>query len=106
MLKDTLVIWGGEFRRTQYFPNVNGRDDNYKGYTTWVAGGGVKVGFSHGSTNEHGYEAVDNKMHIHDWHATILHLRGFDHEQLTYRNGGRELRLTEVAGSVAEDILA
>lgn len=106
LLKDTLVIWGGEFGRTPYSPDGNGRDHNHKGYTTWMAGGGVKGGFSYGSTDEHGYEAVEDKMHIHDWHATILHLLGFDHERLTYRYGGREMRLTEVAGTVANDIVA
>ena len=106
MLKDTLIIWGGEFGRTPYSPNGNGRDHNHKGYTTWMAGGGVKGGLAYGATDEHGYEAVSGKMHIHDWHATILHLLGFDHEQLTFRYGGREMRLTEVAGSVASDIFA
>lgn len=105
LLKDTLVIWGGEFGRTPYSPDGNGRDHNHKGYTMWMAGGGVKGGFSYGNTDDHGYEAVENKMHIHDWHATILHLLGFDHERLTYRYGGREMRLTEVAGSVASDII-
>ena len=72
----------------------------------WMAGGGVKGGFRYGATDEHGYEAVDGKMHINDWHATILYLLGFDHEKLTFRYAGREMRLTEVAGSVARDILA
>lgn len=106
MLKDTLLIWGGEFGRTPYSADGNGRDHNHKGYTTWMAGGGVKGGLAYGATDEHGYEAVAGKVHIHDWHATILHLLGFDHEQLTFRYGGREMRLTEVAGSVATDILA
>ncbi|NNE93421.1 MAG: DUF1501 domain-containing protein [Verrucomicrobiales bacterium] len=106
LLKDTLVIWGGEFGRTSYSPDANGRDHNHKGYTTWMAGGGVKGGFSHGETDEHGYEAVAGKVHIHDWHATILHLLGLDHEQLTYRYAGREMRLTDVHGSVVKEILA
>lgn len=106
LLKDTLIIWGGEFGRTPYSPDGNGRDHNHKGYTTWMAGGGVQGGLSYGATDDHGYEAVENKMHIHDWHATILHLLGFDHERLTFRYGGREMRLTEVSGSVAKDILA
>lgn len=106
MLKDTLIIWGGEFGRTPYSANGNGRDHNHKGYTTWMAGGGVKGGLAYGATDEHGYEAVHHKVHIHDWHATILHLLGFDHEQLTFRYGGREMRLTEVSGSVTTDILA
>lgn len=107
MLKDTLVIWAGEFGRTPHAQaNANGRDHNAKGYTTWMAGGGVKGGFSYGATDDHGYEAVENKMHIHDWHATILHLLGLDHEKLTYRYGGRDFRLTDVYGHVAKDILA
>jgi hypothetical protein len=72
----------------------------------WMAGGGVKGGFQYGRTDEHGYEAIENKMHIHDWHATILHLLGLDHERLTYRYAGREMRLTDVAGSVAKSIIA
>ncbi|MEM7475570.1 MAG: DUF1501 domain-containing protein [Planctomycetota bacterium] len=106
MLKDTLVLWAGEFGRTPHAQNANGRDHNAKGYTTWMAGGGVKGGFSYGSTDEHGYEAVEGKMHINDWHATILHLLGLNHEQLTYRYAGRDFRLTNVAGNVATDILA
>jgi hypothetical protein len=106
MLKDTLIIWGGEFGRTPYSPDGNGRDHNHKGYTTWLAGGGVKGGLSYGATDEHGYEAIENKMHIHDWHATILHLLGFDHEKLTFRHASREMRLTDVSGSVAKEILA
>ena len=106
MLKDTLVIWGGEFGRTPAAQGSNGRNHNNKGYTTWMAGGGVKGGFSYGSTDEHGYEAVENKCHIHDWHATILHLLGLDHEQLTYRYAGRDFRLTDVYGDVMTDILA
>lgn len=106
MLQDTLIIWGGEFGRTPYSANGNGRDHNHKGYTTWMAGGGVKGGFAYGATDEHGYEAVSGRTHIHDWHATILHLLGFDHERLTFRYSGREMRLTEVAGTVATDILS
>ncbi|WP_044303292.1 DUF1501 domain-containing protein, partial [Rhodopirellula sallentina] len=106
MLKDTLLVWGGEFGRTPYSDSGTGRDHNHKGYTMWMAGGGVKGGFSYGSTDEHGYEAIENKMHVHDWHATILHLLGLDHERLTFRHAGREMRLTDVAGSVAQDILA
>ena len=106
MLKDTLILWGGEFGRTPYSDSGTGRDHNHKGYSMWMAGGGVKGGFRYGATDEHGYEAVDGKMHINDWHATILHLLGFDHEKLTFRYAGREMRLTEVAGSVARDILA
>ncbi len=105
MLKDTLVVWAGEFGRTPYAQNGDGRDHNNKGYTTWMAGGGVKGGFSYGATDEHGHEAIVNKMHIHDWHATILHLLGLDHEQLTYRYAGRDFRLTDVYGNVATDIV-
>ncbi len=106
MLKDTLVIWGGEFGRTPAAQGGDGRNHNNKGYATWMAGGGVKGGFSYGTTDEHGYEAVENKCHIHDWHATILHLLGLDHEQLTYRYAGRDFRLTDVHGKVATDIIA
>ena len=106
MLKDTLVIWGGEFGRTPAAQGGDGRNHNNKGYTTWMAGGGVKGGFSYGATDEHGYEAVEDKCHIHDWHATILHLLGLDHEQLTYRYAGRDFRLTDVHGNVMTDILA
>ncbi|EMI55684.1 DUF1501 domain-containing protein [Rhodopirellula sallentina] len=106
MLKDTLVIWGGEFGRTPDAQGGDGRNHNNKGYTTWMAGGGVKGGFSYGATDEHGYESVENKCHIHDWHATILHLLGLDHEQLTYRYAGRDFRLTDVHGNVAKEIIA
>ena len=106
LLDDTLVIWGGEFGRTPAAQGGDGRNHNNKGYTTWMAGGGVKGGFSYGATDEHGYEAVENKCHIHDWHATILHLLGLDHEQLTYRYAGRDFRLTDVYGNVMNDILA
>ena len=106
LLEDTLVIWGGEFGRTPAAQNGDGRNHNNKGYTTWMAGGGVKGGMSYGATDEHGYEAVENKCHIHDWHATILHLLGLDHEQLTYRYAGRDFRLTDVYGNVVKEIIA
>jgi hypothetical protein len=106
MLKDTLVIWSGEFGRSPHSQGGNGRDHNAKGYTSWMAGAGVKGGFSYGGTDEHGYEAVTGKTHIHDWHATILHLLGLDHERLTYRHAGRDFRLTDVKGQVAKEILA
>ena len=106
MLKDTLVVWAGEFGRTPYAQNGDGRDHNNKGYTTWMAGGGVKGGFSFGATDEHGGEAVEGKCHIHDWHATILHLLGLDHTKLTYRYAGRDFRLTDVHGNVLKDIMS
>lgn len=106
MLEETLVIWGGEFGRTPYAQGTDGRDHNNRGYTTWMAGGGVKGGFSYGGTDELGIEAVAGRMSTHDWHATILHLLGLDHERLTYRYAGRDFRLTDVHGEVARDILA
>jgi hypothetical protein len=106
MLKDTLVIWGGEFGRTPDAQNGDGRDHNNKGYTTWMAGGGVKGGFSYGETDEVGSEAVVDKCHIHDWHATILHLLGLDHKRLTYRYAGRDFRLTDVHGNVVNSIVS
>jgi len=106
MLKDTLVIWGGEFGRTPHAQNSDGRDHNNKGYTMWMAGGGVKGGLAHGATDEYGYEAVDGKMHIHDWHATVLHLLGLNHKKLTFNYAGRDFRLTDVHGNVAKEILA
>jgi Protein of unknown function (DUF1501) len=106
MLKDTLVLWAGEFGRTPFAQNGDGRDHNNKGFTSWMAGGGVKGGFSYGSTDETGAEAVEGKCHIHDWHATILHLLGLDHTQLTYRYAGRDFRLTDVEGNVLKDVIA
>jgi hypothetical protein len=106
MLDDTLVIWGGEFGRTPHSQGSDGRDHNNKGFTLWMAGGGVKGGHVHGATDDYGYEAVDRRMHIHDWHATVLHLLGLDHERLTFRHAGRDFRLTDVHGEVARDILA
>jgi hypothetical protein len=106
LLDDTLVIWGGEFGRTPHAQNGDGRDHNNKGYSIWMAGGGLKPGISYGETDEHGYEAVQNPVHVHDWHATILHLLGLRHDQLTYRYAGREMRLTDVKGKVVKEIIA
>ncbi len=105
LLKDTLVLWGGEFGRTPYAQGRDGRDHNHKGFTTWMAGGGVKGGLSYGATDDYGYEAVAGKVHVHDWHATILHLLGLNHEKLTYRYAGRDMRLTDVKGTVVHDII-
>jgi hypothetical protein len=106
LLKDTLVLWGAEFGRTPVAEGGDGRDHNPYGYTMWMAGGGVKPGFVYGATDEFGYYAVEDRMHLHDLHATMLHLLGFNHEQLTYRFAGRNFRLTDVAGSVAHKIIA
>jgi hypothetical protein len=106
LLDDVLVVWGGEFGRTPHSQGTDGRDHNNKGFTLWMAGGGVKGGMNYGLTDDYGYEAVHNKMHIHDWHATLLHLMGLDHERLTYRYAGRDFRLTDVHGIVAKEILA
>ncbi len=115
MLDDTLVIWGGEFGRTPTVElptpganagKINGRDHNHWGFTMWLAGGGVKGGHVHGATDEFGFQAVENKVHVHDLHATILHLLGFDHERLTYRYAGRDFRLTDVHGHVVKEVIA
>ena len=106
LLHDTLVLWGGEFGRTPVAQGGNGRDHNPEGFTMWMAGGGVKGGFRYGATDEYGYYAQVDKMHVHDMHATLLHLMGLDHERLTYRHAGRDFRLTDVAGKVAKKILA
>lgn len=106
MLKDTLVVWAGEFGRTPYAQSGDGRDHNHKGYSIWMAGGGVKGGLTYGATDEVGHKAVLNPMHIHDWHATILHLLGLDHTRLTYSYGGRNFRLTNVSGEVVMGIVA
>jgi hypothetical protein len=106
MLDDTLIVWGGEFGRTPDDPTTDGRGHNNKGYSMWLAGGGVRGGMAHGATDEYGYEAVEGKVHIHDLHATILHLLGLDHERLTYRYGGRDFRLTDVHGRVVKEIIA
>lgn len=106
LLDDTLVFWGAEFGRTPYTEGVDGRDHNPEGYSVWLAGGGVKRGIAHGQTDEFGFAAVENKVHYHDLHATILYLMGIDHERLTYRYSGRDFRLTDVYGRVVHDIIA
>jgi hypothetical protein len=115
MLEETLVLWGGEFGRTPVVElptpganqgKKNGRDHNHHGFTVWLAGGGVKGGTTYGSTDEFGFKAVENEVHVHDLHATILHLLGFDHEKLTYKYAGREFRLTDVHGHVVKEVIA
>ena len=115
LLEDTLVLWGGEFGRTptvelptpgSNLGRLNGRDHNPYGFSMWLAGGGVRAGTAVGATDEFGYKAVENPVHIHDLHATILHLMGFDHQKLTYRLAGRDFRLTDVHGRVVPEILA
>src|SRR5262245_3302917 len=107
LLEDTLVWWGGEFGRTPYAEKGGtGRDHNPLGFTVWLAGGGVKPGFAFGATDEYGHQAVENKVHMHDLHATVLHLLGLDHEKLTYRYSGRDFRLTDVHGRVVTEVLA
>jgi hypothetical protein len=115
LLDETLVIWGGEFGRTPAVElpkeganqgKMNGRDHNHYGFSMWMAGGGVRGGYVHGATDDFGYKAVDNRVHPHDLHATILHLLGFDHEKLTYRHAGRDFRLTDVHGRVVRELLA
>jgi Protein of unknown function (DUF1501) len=107
LLDDTLVWWGGEFGRNPFAENNGtGRDHNPSGFTVWLAGGGVKPGFSYGATDEFGHVASEQKVHMHDLHATVLHLLGLNHQQLTYRYAGRNFRLTDVAGQVVQDIIA
>ncbi|MAX37431.1 DUF1501 domain-containing protein [Gimesia sp.] len=105
LLEDTLVVWGGEFGRTPIAQGTNGRDHNPQGYSMWLAGAGVKQGHVHGATDEYGYYATRDKVHIHDLHATLLHLMGMDHKRLTYRYAGRDFRLTDVYGEVVTEIL-
>jgi uncharacterized protein (DUF1501 family) len=105
MLDETLVVWGGEFGRTP-MAQGNGRDHHIKGFSMWLAGGGIKRGFSYGATDELGYNAVTDVVPVHDLHATILHLLGVDHERLTFPFQGRRMRLTDVAGHVVKGILA
>lgn len=106
LLDDTLVMWGGEFGRTPTAEGNDGRDHNPHGFTWWLAGGGLKPGFHFGATDEYGYYAIQDRVHIHDLHATLLHLMGLDHERLTYRYSGRDFRLTDVHGRVVNEILA
>mgnify|MGYP002037751835 FL=1 len=115
LLEDTIVMWGGEFGRTPVVElpkagsnagKVNGRDHNHHGFSMWLAGGGVRGGMAYGATDEFGFKAEDNPMHVHDLHATLLHLMGFDHEKLTFRHAGRDFRLTDVHGHVVHEIIA
>ncbi|HEY1188247.1 MAG TPA: DUF1501 domain-containing protein [Gemmata sp.] len=106
LLKDTLVVWGGEFGRTPVAQGKDGRDHNPHAFTMFLAGGGVKSGYSHGATDDYGYYATEDKVHIHDLHATILHLLGLDHTKLTYKHAGRDFRLTDVHGNVVREVLA
>ncbi|MCK5105787.1 MAG: DUF1501 domain-containing protein, partial [Cyclobacteriaceae bacterium] len=111
MLDDTLVIWGGEFGRTNYCqgkfrPDNYGRDHHPRSFSIWMAGGGVKKGITHGQTDEFGYNIVKDPVHINDFHATLLHLMGVNHEQLTYKYQGRRFRLTDVAGNVVKNLLS
>ena len=106
LLDDTLVVWGGEFGRTPTAEGKDGREHHPFGFTMWMAGGGIKGGMTHGATDDYGWHAVQEKVHVHDLHATILHLLGIDHERLTYRYGGRDYRLTDVHGRVVRDIIA
>lgn len=105
LLSDTLIVWAGEFGRTPYVQGGAGRDHNNKGYSIWMAGGGVKGGLAYGETDEIGYEAVEDPVHLHDWHATLLHLLGFDHTRLTFNYGGRDFRLTDVHGHVIHELV-
>jgi hypothetical protein len=105
LLEETLVVWGGEFGRTSTSESQDGRDHNHWGFTTWLAGGGVQGGMAHGATDDFGFRAVQDRVHIHDLHATILHLLGIDHERLTFRYAGRDFRLTDVHGQVVRPIL-
>src|SRR5439155_6786067 len=108
LFDSTLVIWGGEFGRTPVaeLPQLSGRDHNHYGFSMWLAGGGVQGGQVYGATDDFGFAAVENRVHVHDLHATILHLLGFDHQRFTYRYAGRDFRLTDVHGQVVHDLLA
>jgi arylsulfatase A-like enzyme len=108
LLEDTLVVWTTEFGRTPYnaAPNADGREHHHQCFSSWLAGGGVKGGVIHGSTDELGIAVAEGRVHVHDFHATILHLLGLDHTRLTYRHAGRDYRLTDVAGVVVKELLA
>jgi arylsulfatase A-like enzyme len=106
MLEDTLVVWTTEFGRTPGIDGAKGRGHHPACFSSWLAGGGVKPGLAYGSTDDIAASVVENKVHVHDFHATILHLLGLDHEKLTYRHAGRDFRLTDVYGNVVRDILA
>ena len=104
LLEDTLVVWGGEFGRTP-MAQGDGRDHHIKAFSMWMAGAGIKPGITYGGTDELGYSAVDNVVHVHDFHATMLHLLGIDHEKFTYRYQGRDFRLTDVHGKILKNII-
>ena len=106
MLDETLVVWAGEFGRTPFAQGANGRDHNQYGFTVWMAGGGVKPGIIYGATDEFGYRAIENRLEMHDLHATMLHLLGVDHTRSTFRFSGRDMRLTDVHGHVVKEIVA
>jgi hypothetical protein len=106
LLDETLILWGGEFGRTATSENGDGRDHNNYGFSVFLAGGGIRGGTAYGATDSFGFRAVENKVHVHDLHATILHLLGINHERLTFRHSGRDYRLTDLAGTVVKDILA
>jgi len=107
LFDSTLVVWTSEFGRTPFHQSADakGREHHNWGFSSWLAGAGVKKGIVHGATDEHGIRAVENKVHLHDFHATILHLMGLDHTKLTYRHGGRDYRLTDVHGEVVKGLL-
>jgi uncharacterized protein (DUF1501 family) len=106
MLDSTLVVWAGEFGRTPFAQGSNGRDHDPFAFTIWMAGGGVRGGMIYGATDEFGYKVVENRAEIHDLHATMLHLLGMDHKRVTFRFGGRDMRLTDVKGEIIHDVLA
>lgn len=106
LLEETLIVWGGEFGRTPTAQGSDGREHHPFGFTMWMAGGGIRGGCVYGRTDEFGWYAIENQVHIHDLHATILHLMGLDHERLTYRWGGRDYRLTDVHGRIVREIIS